>query len=144
MVKRAAGPLRQPRRFHVAGVGMHAALAEHHQRPPIERKRHRDRVGPIGGVGHVIDDFQSVRFLHRADAPAAEVVAVAVEHHHRRILALKHIDTILRIGRHAADHAKGLALGHLGPVADQFVGIVAAAEFCHVRCSVLGRMKDEG
>src|SRR6185503_19534999 len=72
-----------------------------------------------------------MRVLDRAVAPAAQVIPVAVENHHRRILALENVDAVPGIGRNAADHSHGFALGHPGKIAHQFVGMLARAELCH-------------
>jgi hypothetical protein len=112
-------------------------FAQHQQRLAVEGKRHGDGVGAISRVDDVVYDLHAVRFLHGADAPAAEVVPVAIEYHHRRIFALENVNAILRIGRNPADYAEGFALGHFGPIADHFVGMPARADLFH--CCFLQR-----
>ena len=129
---------RQPGGAGAAGVGMHAALAEFQQGFAVQRERLRDRVGAVGGVNDVIDDFQPVRVGDLAGAPGGEVVAVAVEHHHRGVLALEHIDAVLQVGRHPADQAEFFPVGEFEEVADQLVGVVACADLGH--CWFLPRM----
>src|ERR1700736_1661947 len=58
-----------------------------------------------------VNDLQAVRVGNLAAAPGAQVLALAVEHHDRGILALEHVDPILRIGRDPAGQPKGLSGG---------------------------------
>src|SRR5262245_12897802 len=74
-----------------------------------------------------------MRFLDRADSPATQVIPIAIEHHYGRILALKHVDAVLRVGRYPAHHSERFSFGHLGKIAYQFVGVLARPKLCHCR-----------
>src|SRR6516162_2371095 len=110
MVERSGRALRQPV-SDVAGVGMPAALAELQERLAIQGERLGDRVGAVGGVDGIADDFQAMRVGDLAAAPGAEILAFAVKHYDRRVLALEDIDTVLRISRHPADQTEGFPGG---------------------------------
>ena len=92
---------------------MHAALAEFQEGFAVQRERLRDRAGAIGGVDDIIDDFQPVRVGDLACTPGAQVVSIAIEHHHGGISALEDIDTVLQIGGHPTDQAKFFPSGNL-------------------------------
>src|SRR5262249_8125465 len=66
-------------------------------------------------------------------APGAEICTLAVKDHNWGILALGHIDPVLRIGRHPANQPESLAGGQFEKIADQLVGIVTRADLCHCR-----------
>ncbi len=74
---------------------MHTAPAELQEGFAVQRERLRGRVGAIGGVDHVVDDFQTMRVRDLTAAPGAEVLPLAVEYHHRGILALEYVNAIL-------------------------------------------------
>ena len=118
---------------NAAGIGVDAALTELHQRFAVEGEGLGDRVGAVGRVDRVADDLQPVRVGDLAAAPGAEIFAVAVEHHDRRIPALEHVDVVLRIGRHPADQPERFAVGRFEEIGDQLVGVFARADLCHCR-----------
>src|SRR5580700_10956096 len=138
VIERPRCAFRQPV-GNVAGVGMDAALAERQQRLAVQGERLRHRVAAIGGVDDVVDDFQPVRVGDLAAAPRAQVLAFAVEHHHRRILALEYVDAVLRVGRHPADHPELFSRRQFGKIVDHLVGIFARANLCH-GCLPPGKM----
>jgi hypothetical protein len=117
VVERSRRALRQPV-GDVAGVRMLAALAELHERLAVQRERLGDRVGAVGGVNGIADNFQTVRVGDLAAAPGAEILAVAVKDHDRRVLALEDIDAVLRIGRHPTDETKGFPGGQFAEITD--------------------------
>jgi hypothetical protein len=110
---------------------MHAALAELQQGLAVEGERFCDGAGAVGGVDDVIDDFQPVRVGDLAGAPGAQIGAVAVEHHHRRVLALEDVDAVLRVGGYAADQAEPFSVGEFEEIADHLIGAVACAGLGH-------------
>jgi hypothetical protein len=110
---------------------MHAALAQLQEGLAVQGKRLRDRVGAIGRVDDVVDDFQTMRVGDRAAAPGAQVLALAVEDQHRGILALEYVNAVLRICRHPANQAERLSGGQFEEIADQLVGVFARADLCH-------------
>ena len=110
---------------------MPAARAELQQGFAVERERLRDRVGAVGRVNRVADDFQTVRIGDLAAAPGAQVLALPVEHHDRGILALEDVNAVLRIGRHPADQPKGLSGRQFEEIGDQLVSVFTSAKLCH-------------
>src|ERR1700720_289436 len=106
---------------------MLAARAELQQYLAVQGKRLRDRVGAIGGVDDVTDDFQTVRVGDLTAAPRTQVLALAVEHYDRRVLALKYVNAVLRIGRHPADQPEGLSRWQFAKTPDQLIGVFAGA-----------------
>src|SRR5262249_24321018 len=74
---------------------------------------------------------QTVRVRDLAAAPGAQIFALAVEDHHRGILALEHVNAILRIGRHPADQPERLSVGQFEEIADLLVGVFARPDLCH-------------
>ena len=110
---------------------MHAPLPQLQERLAVQGERFRDRVGAVGRVDDIADDFQTMRVGDLATAPGAQVLAVAVENHDRRILALKDVNAVLRIRRHPADQPEGLSLGQFEEVGDQLVSVFARADLCH-------------
>ncbi len=132
VVERRAGTLHQPILCHDTGIGVHAAPTELHQRLPFEGERNANGIGTIGGVADVIYYLEAMRLLHRTSAPSAEVIALAVKDDDRRILALKHIHAILRVGRDPTHDAERLSGRHLGPIGNSFVSVITATRCCHV------------
>src|SRR6516162_6749105 len=130
VIERPRRALRQPV-GNFAGVRMPAARSELQQRLAVEGERLRDRVGAVGRVDRVADNFEAMRVGDLTAAPSAEVFAVAVENHDRRVLALEHINAVLRIGRYAADQPEGLPGGQFAEIVDQLVGVFACADLCH-------------
>ena len=112
---------------------MNAALAELQKGFAVQRERFRDRVGAVGGVDGVADDLEPVRVGDLARTPGAQVFAIAIEHHDRRVLALEDIDAVVIIGRHPADQPERLSVGQFQEIADQLVGVFACAKLCHRR-----------
>src|SRR5271166_2960933 len=78
-----------------------------------------------------VDDFQTVRVSDLAAAPGTEVLPVAVEDHDRRILALEHVNAVLRIRRHPADQPERLPGRQFAEIADQLVGVFIRLSLCH-------------
>src|SRR3984893_8151929 len=130
VIERPRRALRQPV-GDMAGIGMDAALTELQEGLAVQGERFRDRVGAIGGVDNIVDDFQTMRIGDRAAAPGAQVLPLPVEYHHRGILALEYVNPILRIGRHPADQPEGLPGGQFEEIGYQLIGIGARANLCH-------------
>src|SRR5262249_35238714 len=115
-----------------ASVRMHPALADYLQGLAVQGEGHGHGIRAIRDVDDVVDDGHTVRVCDGTDAPAVEVVTVAVEDHHGRIRALEDIDAILGISRHCADDPQRLPSREFGEVLDEFVSIFAGANLCHL------------
>src|SRR5207302_8005495 len=115
----------------LAGIGMPSRGAELEYHLAVQGERLCDRVGAVGRVDRVADDLEAVRIGDLARTPVAEIFTVAVEHHDRRISALKDIDAVLRVGRDPADQPEGLAGGRFEELADYFVAVLAGADLRH-------------
>ena len=131
MIKRPRRAQRQNLPVFTAGIGMLSARADLTNQLAVEAVDQRHVVRLIGQVDHVVHDLEAMRALEQARAPGAEKFSVLVEDQHRRVLALKNIQTVLRIRGHPADQADGFACGHFGKVFNEFVGVWACADFHH-------------
>ena len=85
----------------------------------------------VGDVDDVVLNVEAVGEEEGAVAPGVLEVAVAVEDEDGRLLALEGVDAVLGVGGDGGDHGEGLALGQLGPVFLEGVGVVAGAEGGH-------------
>jgi hypothetical protein len=74
---------------------MRAARPELQERLAVQVERLRDRVRAVGGVDDIADDFQTVRVGDLTAAARAQILALAVEHYDRRVLALKYVNAVL-------------------------------------------------
>jgi len=75
-------------------------------------------------VGRHVD---AVGARKQALAPGAEEIAVAVEHHHRVLAAIEHVDIVILVHADAADFLEVPARRQLGPVLDDLVFEFAVA-----------------
>ena len=85
----------------------------------------------VGDVDHVVLNVEAVGEQEGAVTPGVLEVAVAVEDEDGRLLALEGIDEVLGVGGDGRDHGEGLALGQLGPVFLDGVGVMAGAKGGH-------------
>ena len=75
----------------------------------------------------------------RALAPGAQEVALAVEHDHRVLAAVEHVDAVLAVHRDRGDVLELPALGQLRPVLHHAVAVLAAAQDRRHRMSPFDR-----
>src|SRR5437016_11312560 len=61
-------------------------------------------------------------------APRAQELAVAVEHHHRVLAAIEHVDVVPSVDTDRADFLERPALGEPRPVLDDAVPVLAAPD----------------
>ena len=115
-----------------AGVGVAPVAAQHLHRLAVEGVDQAGGGVAVGDVDHVVLNVEAVGEEKGAVAPGVLQVAVAVEDENGRLLALEGVDAVLGVGGDGADHGEGLALGQLGPVLLEGVGVVAGAEGGHV------------
>ena len=94
----------------LAGVRVETALTQNLDGPAFERKTDGNRVVPIGDIHDVVRNGHAVGRVYVAVAPRVQEVAVLVEHHHRRILALENVNSVLRVGRDGGDDSERLAI----------------------------------
>src|SRR5262249_33009722 len=104
VVKGTSRPRHQVTGLFTASVRMDAALPDHLQGLAVQSEGHRDGVRPICDIDDIVHDGHAVRVGDGADAPAVEVVTLAIKDHDWRVLALNDIDTILGIRRHGAHY----------------------------------------
>ena len=71
---------------------------------------------------------QAMRAREQPLTPGAQEIAFAVEHHHRMLAAIEHIDVVLLVDAHRADFVQRPSRRHLRPVVDLLVTVVAAAD----------------
>src|SRR6185437_3671922 len=111
------------------GLARHAELQE--QRA-LEGELAHGVVAVIGAVDRVVGpDMDAMRAHEQPFAPAAQEIAVAVEHDHRMGAAIEDIDAVLAVDGDAGDFAVSPALGKLAPALDDAIAIIAAAQ--HLR-----------
>ena len=110
-----------------AGVGVDAAVADDLKGLAVQREDDAHRVGAVGDVDDVVLDVDAVGLVDGADAPGAEVVAAGPENQHGRVLALEHVNPVLRVGGHRRGVAHGHAFGQVRPVFFESVGVLAGA-----------------
>jgi hypothetical protein len=110
---------------------MDAAFANHLQGLAIQGEGYGDGVRPIRDIDNIVDNSHPMRVCDSANAPAVEIIAIAGEDEHGRVLALKDVEAVLGIGCYRADNAKRLPSGELGIVLEKFVSIFACANLCH-------------
>ncbi len=82
---------------------MDAALPDHLQGLAVQGEGHGHGVRPIRDIHDIIDNGHAVWICDGADAPAVEIIAVAIKDHHWRVLALEDVDAVLGIGGYRAD-----------------------------------------
>ena len=69
-------------------------------------------VAVVGAVEIVVRvDVQPVRAVEQPFAPASDEAAVAVQHHHRVLAAIEHIDAVLAVDRDRRDVGQVPAVG---------------------------------
>ena len=86
-------------------------------------------VAVIGAIEIVVGvDVQAVGAGEQAFAPAAQEIAVAVEHHHRMVAAVEDVDAVLAVDRDGGDVGELPAVRQLRPVFDDAVAVFARAE----------------
>ena len=89
-------------------------------------------VAVVGAVEIVVGvDVQAVRTREQPLAPALEEVALAVEHHHRVLATIEHVDVVLAVDRDRADVGQVPALGELSPVLHHPIAMFAGPQNGH-------------
>ena len=64
-------------------------------------------IAVVGAVEIVVRvDVQAVRAAKQPLAPALDEAAVAVQHHHRVLAAIEHVDAVLAVDRDRADSVR--------------------------------------
>jgi hypothetical protein len=61
-------------------------------------------IGSIRDVNFVLHDINSVRIGYGSYTPTIEIISVPIKNHDRRVLPLKSIYPVLRIGRNRTDY----------------------------------------
>jgi len=115
-----------------AGVRVDAAVAQDLERFAVQSVGETHGIFPVGQIHDIVGDVDAMRIGEGADAPAAQVGPVAVEDHHRRVLALEHIDPILGVGRDRAHVAERLSWWKRRPVLDELVRVFSLSNRRHV------------
>ena len=95
-------------------------------------------VAVVGAVEIVVGvDVQAVRAREQPLAPALDEAAVAVQHHHRVLAAIEHVDAVLAVDRDRADVGQIPAVGQLRPVFDHAIAMLARAQNRHVSSDIV-------
>src|SRR5437879_2379605 len=91
-------------------------------------------VRQVDGV--VRSHVNSVGALEHAISPRAQVVPVAVEHHHRMIATMERVDAIVAVDTDRRNVAELPRFRPFDPILEDAILVVAAAEDCgHAVCS---------
>src|SRR5262249_35715432 len=86
-------------------------------------------VAVVGAVELVVGiDVEAVGAPEEALAPAPDEVAVAVEHDHRVVAAIEHVDAVLAIDPDGTDVGQIPSVGKLGPVLDDAIAVFARTQ----------------
>jgi hypothetical protein len=131
IVERAGGPRHELSRALTPGVRVRAPLAQDLERLAVEGIGEADGIVPIGEVHDIVADVDAVRVGEGADAPPAQVSALAIEDQHRGILALEDVDAVEGIRGDRADIAERLAGRQPPPVLDELIAIASGPNDGH-------------
>ena len=84
-------------------------VPQHLERLAVQSVRETHGIFPVGQIHHVIGNIDTMWVGEGTDAPTAQIVAIPVENHHRRVFALEHVDPVLRIRGNRAHIAERLS-----------------------------------
>ena len=108
-----------------------AGNAERQQHLAFQRALADGVVAVIGQPDRAVRGHEhAVRARENPLAPGTQEIAVAVEHDHRMLAAIEHVDIVVAVDADRADFLERPAGWQLRPVLDRLVGVVAAAH-CH-------------
>ena len=111
---------------------MPATLAENLNWPPVESVADSHRIVPVRDIDDIIGNGHAMRRVDVSISPGVEEVPVTVEYQNWRVLPLQDVNSVLGVGSDGADYSKSFTIGQLGPVLNEFVGMLSVpCSDCH-------------